>query len=118
MAGSERTVGLKEMCDNLSASVGEKCRACGERRKSRDQDFGDVAGDEDPFFRSSRIRLCGRGRALRSGGNRWSGIGRKETSGSWRSSRTSLIVNAPWTGPLRPTTRTFLILLLESVAKA
>ncbi len=91
---------------------------CGERRKSRDQDLEALGGEGEPFFRSSRRRLWGRGRDLRSGGKRDAGIGLKDVFGSWNISRISFIVNAAWAGPLRPTILIFLILLFDSLARA
>lgn len=73
---------------------------------------------EEPFWRSCRIRFCGRGSKDRSGGNKSVGIGLKCVSGSFISSRTSLMVKAACTGPRRPTILIFLIRLSANRSNA
>ncbi len=96
-------VRMNSMAVSCLGSESEKWRECGERRKSRDQDLGALGEVEEPFLRSSRMRFWGRGSLERSEGKRESGTGLNETSGSCSISRISFMVNAPWTGPLRPT---------------
>lgn len=80
------------MWSSLVGSVGDQCRESGERRKSRDQDFGAWSLERGPFFKSSRIRRCGRGSDVSSDGKSDSGIGLNDVLGSCNSSRISLIV--------------------------
>jgi hypothetical protein len=65
--------------------MGDQWRDSGERRKSRDQDLGDVLGSfAEPLASSCMRRFCARGRALmtESGGKTSFAIGSKETDGS------------------------------------
>lgn len=83
--------------ERTSGCDGEPWKECGERRKSRDQDLKASCGFVgEPFARSWVMRFwtLGRDFMVDSGGKRYSGIGSKETEGSWNISRTSLIVNA------------------------
>jgi hypothetical protein len=67
----------------------------GDRQKSSDHDFDAEETDEgDPFLRTSKILRGVRGNIEISAGIRNSLIGWNATSGSFTSSRTSLIVNA------------------------
>lgn len=87
------------MYERTSGRDGELWKECGERRKSRDQDLEASSGFvRDPFARSwvKRFWALGRDLMVISGGKRCSGIGSNDTEGSWRISRTSLIVNAAW----------------------
>ena len=102
----------------MSDGTGDEDRDTGERRKSNDHVFRAPGPQEEPFWRSCRIRFCGRGSKERSWGNRCVGIGLQCVSGNRINSRTSLIVKAAWTGPRRPTIRIFLIRLSASRSNA
>ncbi len=99
-SGPCRAVGARVMEARVRdpwVGVGAGSKDVGARRKSRDQDFVDGEGRVgEPAERSWTMRLAGRGRVLGLGGRREGGMGSKETEGRVRSSRISLIVNAPW----------------------
>lgn len=85
-----------------SAVGGE--RLVGERKKSRDQDFGVVPGRFfEPFFRSWRTLDCWRVRVISGVSSRRAGsIGTMDASGRLIISRSSFIVKAASRGPRRP----------------
>jgi hypothetical protein len=75
--------------------VGEGWKEVGERRKSRDQEFGEALGGVgEPLRRMSIRRRGARGRDFGSGGMRVVSMGWKATEGRRMSSRISLMVKA------------------------
>lgn len=110
--GIARLLVSRDVCasDNWAKEDGDAGGASfmGERKKSRDQDFGVVPGAFlEPVCRSCRVRVCCRvsltsGDGLNSDGS----MGTIDASGRFISSLSSLTVKAASRGPRRPTMET------------
>ena len=104
---------------NLDGDRADPLNRVGERRKSNDQTLAlSPCRGLFAFARSCDMRLGTRASLTSGPGSSPLGSGSNPTSGSSKSSRTSLTVNEACNGPRRPTTWTRLISLFRRASKA